>query len=624
MNQFKYVLPSGAKFSMQVSAGITQTQANFIFYSQVASGALVNFAPGQSVSGTTSSLAKFALSRLDRGTAGVDDAVILSIVNGLPSAAVGIPTLVDTPLTRPITQADIVSISSTGFTAPAIGELTSEQIQALMAQVANLIDQPWDTASDETGVGRYGLNCQQLEIAGYVKPGTWQQFLQDGTNTLINVLNSPGVWTGLDNINSLQDFLDSTDAQNNAQAALMINGYSSLQAAGVITTPPPPVEPVMLAEIYSDAAAPLTAAAGTVTNVVNNQVASLITNSSQYGTQLTARWASGLPATGAAAAGTGSAATTDLGLLGIAGFAVGLISQIPNLGILDSGTATEMNVLGKASQYAAAATSVVTSATNIADTSVKAVSQVASTAEKLGVIGAKAEAAQFASDVAAFNGAVGDAVGKITGEVNLITDQITAEIKTVANDIAASIKDFFSSDTTSGISGLGDIAGGFGGIDTTSSLSGLGDIPGLDIGLDIGLSEILSVVSVVSSLFSAFGGGGGGGGGFSFSGINTLDSKVQPIPAYTNTVNRAAIDVATAKIIGSDKIPLPSFGVVVPQSPSVAAELDIAKGKLELASLRSQGIALAEQVTSTANRVSQAVTNSNQFGIQVPNLSNFA
>ena len=622
MNQFKYVLPSGAKFSMQVPAGITQTQADFIFYSQVAAGALVNFAPGQSVSGTTSSLAKFALSRLDRGTAGVDDAVILSIVSGLPAAAVGIPTLVDTPLTRPITQADIVSISSTGFTAPAIGELTSEQIQALMAQVANLIDQPWDMASDETGVGRYGLNCQQLEIAGYVKPGTWQQFLQDGTNTLINVLNSPGVWTGLDNINSLQDFLNSTDAQNNAQAALMINGYSSLQAAGVITTPPLPVEPVMRAEIYSDAAAPLTAAAGTVTNAVNNQVASLITNSSQYGTQLTARWASGLPAAGAAAAGTGSAATTDLGLLGVAGFAVGLISQIPNLGILDSGTATEMNVLGKVSQYAAAATSTATSATNIADTSVKAVSQVASTAEKLGVIGAKSEAAQFASDVAAWKGAVGDAVGKVTSEVNLITDQITAEIKTVANDIAAGIKDFFSSDTTSGISGLGDIASGAGGIDIAGSTSILDDY-GFASGLDIAFADVLSVVSVVSSLFSAFG-GGGGGGGFSFSGINTLDSKVQPIPAYTNTVNRAAIDVATAKIIGSDKIPGPSFGPVVPQSPSVAAALDIAKGKLELASLRSQGIALAEQVTSTANQVSQAVTNSNQFAIQVPNLSNFA
>jgi hypothetical protein len=245
------------------------------------------------------------------------------------------------------------------------------------------------------------------------------------------------------------------------------------------------------------------------------------------------------------------------------------------------------------------------------------VSQVASTAEKLGVIGAKTEAAKFASDVAAWKGAVGDAVGKVTGEVNLITDQITTEIKTVANDIAAGIKDFFSSDTTSGISGLGDIASGAGGIDIAGSTSILDDY-GFASGLDIAFADILSVVSVVSSLFSAF--GGGGGGGFSFSGINTLDSKVQPIPAYTNTVNRAAIDIATAKIIGSDKIPGPSFGPVVPQSPSVAAALDVAKGRTELGSLASQGIGLFDQVASIsktlpfAGQPANGEANANNYG----------
>ena len=192
---------------MDAPAGTTQNQADYIFYSQVAAGALVEFEPGQSVSSTTSSLAKFELSRLDRGTAGVDDTVILAIINGLPTVA-DIPNLINTPLTNPVTQANIASIAGTGFTAPALGSLTSDQTLALMAQVASTVDQAADVITDETGVGKYGLSCQQLEMAGYVKPGTWQQFLQNTSNTLTEVLGAPGIWTGLNGIYSLDEFLN--------------------------------------------------------------------------------------------------------------------------------------------------------------------------------------------------------------------------------------------------------------------------------------------------------------------------------------------------------------------------------------------------------------------------------
>jgi hypothetical protein len=208
MSQFNYILPSGAEFTMQTPEGTTQDQADFIFYSQVAAGALVGFAPGQSVGGTTSTLTKFELSRLDRGTAGVDDTVILAIINGLPTVA-DIPSLIDIPLTNPITQASIAAIAGTGFTAPAIGSLTSDQTLALMAQIANTVDQDADVITDTTGVGQYGLSCQQLEMAGYVKPGTWQRFLKNTSNTLTEVLGAPGIWTGLNGIFSLDDFLNS-------------------------------------------------------------------------------------------------------------------------------------------------------------------------------------------------------------------------------------------------------------------------------------------------------------------------------------------------------------------------------------------------------------------------------
>ena len=76
MSQFNYNLPSGANFVMQAPEGTTQNQADFIFYSQVAAGSLVGFSPGQSISAASSAVVNFELSRLDRGTAGVDDTVI--------------------------------------------------------------------------------------------------------------------------------------------------------------------------------------------------------------------------------------------------------------------------------------------------------------------------------------------------------------------------------------------------------------------------------------------------------------------------------------------------------------------------------------------------------------------
>jgi hypothetical protein len=208
MSQFKYTLPSGAEFVMNAPAGTTQTQADLIFYNQVASGALVGFTPGQSVGSTTQNLNKFALSRLDRGTAGVDDTVILAIVNGLPIVA-DIPSLIDVPLVNPITQSSIAQIEGTGFTAPAIGPLTAQQTLALMAQVASTVNQPANVITEDAGVGQYGLSCQQLEIAGYVKPGTWLRFIKDGPGTMTGVLQAPGIWTGLNGIYSLDEFLNS-------------------------------------------------------------------------------------------------------------------------------------------------------------------------------------------------------------------------------------------------------------------------------------------------------------------------------------------------------------------------------------------------------------------------------
>jgi hypothetical protein len=358
MSQFKYTLPSGAKFTVEMPTGTTQTQADYTFYSQVAAGALVDFVPGQSLSSTASNLAKFDLSRLDRGTAGVNDTVILAIVNGLPTVA-SIPSLVDVPLNNPVTQANIAAITGTGFTAPAIGSLTAAQVQALMAQVSNTVGQPATTATNNKGIGQYGLSCQQLEMSGFVKPGTWQQFLQNGSSTLVDVLSAPGIWTGKDGIYSLTDFLNNLNAQNDAQAILMNNGYNSLQAAGVITTPATQSISAVVGNVFTGDNQSLALTTATLTNVVNDQVAALVTNSSQFGTELTAQWATGLPPVTSITSNLTSITGIGAQALEVTGF--------PGLGSLTSGITpnlasvqTAMNSLGKVSQFAASAASTLT------------------------------------------------------------------------------------------------------------------------------------------------------------------------------------------------------------------------------------------------------------------------
>jgi hypothetical protein len=253
MSQFKYTLPSGATFTMNAPDGTTQSEADYIFYSQVASGALVGFTPGQSVSGTQSALIKFALSRLDRGTAGVDDSVVLAIIQGLPTintevfinasapSSTSLPDLNNIPLTNPINQADFVNINvNNTFSPTPIGPLSASQVQGLMAQVANFVDQPATTITQDVGIGVYGLFCEQLEQAGYVKPATYLRFIAPNPDDFVSTMSSPGIWTGLNGIYSLDEFLTSLSDQNFAQLTLMQNAYESLIAVGVIT---PPVTP---------------------------------------------------------------------------------------------------------------------------------------------------------------------------------------------------------------------------------------------------------------------------------------------------------------------------------------------------------------------------------------------
>ena len=310
MSIFNYQLPSGSTFRMTTPAGTTQLQADLIFYSQVAAGALVGYSPGQTLTSSAEAVTKFGLSRQDRGTAGVDTQAILAIVNTIPTIT-GVPSLINIPLTNPINQADIVNINSGDLSPNAIGPLSSTQVQGILAQIANLVDQAPDVMSDDKGVGQYGLSCVQLEQAGYVKPGTWQRFIFDPA-PLTQVLASPGIWTGRDGVTLAEQFLKNPNLQTKAQVSLLNTGYNGLVSAGVITPASSSGISASQGQVYTQSGL-----ISKFTNTAVGDVSALVANAGRFGTAATAAW---------------SQATTRFPTVGGIGTLTNLIPGVPALG----------------------------------------------------------------------------------------------------------------------------------------------------------------------------------------------------------------------------------------------------------------------------------------------------
>jgi hypothetical protein len=206
-------------------------------------------------------------------------------------------------------------------------------------------------------------------------------------------------------------------AQNDAQAKLMQNGYSSLQAAGVITTPAAQSVSAVIGTVYTGSNAELTNTTATLTNTVNSQVASLVTNSSQYGTELTSQWAKGLPGV--------TNLTSNLTKITGLGATLGIT---PNL----MSVKTAMDALGKASQFAATASSTLTSGLkslsnlNVSNLSLSNLN-VGNLADKLGG-SATALAGQIQGQVA---GQAKALIGQAQGQVNALIGQAQGQFNSL-------------------------------------------------------------------------------------------------------------------------------------------------------------------------------------------------
>lgn len=243
MSKFTFALPDGKFFTLTGPADATVAQAEKIFLQQLAAGAFVGLRSGDTLEPFKTEIVKFALSRLDRGTAGTADLPLLAITNeGTVSA---LPALNETPMQDPLTTADFTEVLPNAIRP--VGELTPTQVRAIAAQAAAAVDQPADQVSQDKGVGKYGFSLPQLEAAGLLKPGTScnctglgngpDQAARGNPPNFEKILGSPNVWTGKDNVRALGDILTNEPLQDRIQQRLVSSSYDTLKASGAIQTP---------------------------------------------------------------------------------------------------------------------------------------------------------------------------------------------------------------------------------------------------------------------------------------------------------------------------------------------------------------------------------------------------
>jgi hypothetical protein len=187
-----------------------------------------------------------------------------------------------------------------------VGPLTAFQTQLLLAQLASLVDQPFDVITQQKGIGKFGFNCYQLEQAGYVKPGTSARFLENPDN-FVSVMNSPGIWTGLNGVDSLDFLLGDQNLQTQVQTQLMQQSYQALNASGVISRVPTSTVSVSAGQVYTPTGNQtlsalslvggnlnlITGATAKVRNLLNADIGALTLNGGKFGPIAAASWAQG-------------------------------------------------------------------------------------------------------------------------------------------------------------------------------------------------------------------------------------------------------------------------------------------------------------------------------------------
>ena len=217
MSIFKFTTPDGQQIEVKGPPTGTFDQAKAIFEKQLNTGSLAGLKAGDSLSAATQAAAGL-------GTA------ISQLKPNLQSITGSLPDLRGVAINNPIGAADFVGQE---VSQASIGTLNSTQVQGLVSQAGAAVGQASDVITNEKGLGKFGLDANQLQLSGLIKPGVAEQIAQNPAQ-LTSILQSPAVWTGVAGATSLAKVLGDVKLQGKVQQGLMDSNLSQLKQLGAI------------------------------------------------------------------------------------------------------------------------------------------------------------------------------------------------------------------------------------------------------------------------------------------------------------------------------------------------------------------------------------------------------
>lgn len=224
MSNFTFTGPDGATYEVQGPAGATAEQAKAVFTQQVSTGGLTGIPVGGLVNAVTQATGGLSSALAQLGP----QATALTQQIG---DIINLPTKIGAVIPNAITVSDFVN---TKISARSIGTIASTQIQGLVAQTAASVNQAANAITNVKGLGQFGLNADQLQLSGLIKPGLADQINLNPAK-FTEILSSPTSWTGKLGVTNINSLLDSSRLQTQVQQGLMNVNFDQLKQLGTIT-----------------------------------------------------------------------------------------------------------------------------------------------------------------------------------------------------------------------------------------------------------------------------------------------------------------------------------------------------------------------------------------------------
>jgi hypothetical protein len=224
MSKFSFTGPGGEVYEVEGPSGATVEQARAIFDQQINTGGLTGIPVGGLVNAVTQATGGLSAAIAQIGPASFAQAQQLG-------SAINLPDLRGMPIPDPIGVSDFVG---TTVSQQNIGSINPAQIQGLIAQTSTSVGQAASAITNTKGLGKFGLNADQLQLSGLIKPGLAEQINLDPSK-FTSILSSPTSWTGKSGATDLTSVLGNERLQTTVQQGLMNVNFDQLKQVGAIS-----------------------------------------------------------------------------------------------------------------------------------------------------------------------------------------------------------------------------------------------------------------------------------------------------------------------------------------------------------------------------------------------------